>query len=107
MQVFGTGCPYGTVEGQIAEDSTLVALTFSSFVASTGAGAKATDARKSCNVRITLKYPPGWSYTVATTTVRGYVQLPRYCSAKLSARYFFSGYADDVSSPILCSNRTD
>jgi hypothetical protein len=81
----------------IGEDASVVSLSFSEYVAGTGTGMKATDARKNCNVRMTLNYPPGWSYTVATTILRGGVKIPKDCSANLGATYFFSGENDDVS----------
>jgi len=96
VSVLGTGCPPGSVVGDVGEDGTLLALTFSSYEAATGQGKSSTDARKFCNVRIGLDYPDGWSYTVAKTVIRGYVDVPKKCSAKLSALYYFSGQSNDA-----------
>ena len=73
-----------------------MSLSFSNYVAATGTGQKAADARKNCNVRITLKYPSGWSYTVADTVLRGYAKVPATCTGTLGATYFFSGDSNSV-----------
>lgn len=93
----GTGCPPGSASADLAEGGTLVSLAFSKYVAATGTGQSASDARKNCDVRITLHYPQGWSYTVASTDLRGYALIPAGCSARLGATFFFSGQSNDVS----------
>jgi hypothetical protein len=42
----GTGCPPGSVAYDIGESGTLVSLSFSKYVAATGTGQSASDARK-------------------------------------------------------------
>lgn len=85
-----------------------MSLAFSKYVAATGTGQSASDARKNCDVRITLHYPQGWSYTVASTDLRGYARIPSGCSARIGAIFFFSGQTNDVRaslafcSPDLC-----
>jgi hypothetical protein len=93
----GTGCPPGSVSADLGESATLVSLSFSKYVAATGTGQSASDARKNCDVRITLHYPQGWSYTIASTDMRGYARIPAGCSGRLGANYFFSGQQNDVS----------
>lgn len=93
----GSGCPAGSVAYDLGEGATVVSLSFDSFVAGTGKGMKATDKRKNCNIRMKMKYPQGWSYTIAKTDVRGYIQLPdKTCTATLSANSFFSGQQGEV-----------
>ncbi|KAF1849007.1 uncharacterized protein K460DRAFT_268677, partial [Cucurbitaria berberidis CBS 394.84] len=96
VTVFGTGCPPGSVSGDVGENSTLIALTYAAYEAATGQGKSITDARKFCNVRVGLEYPAGWSYTVAKTVIRGYVNVPQKCSASLSALFYFSGSSEDA-----------
>jgi hypothetical protein len=43
-----------------------------------------------------LQYPAGWSYTVATTQLRGYAKVPKSCKASLGAKYFWSGFREDA-----------
>jgi hypothetical protein len=94
----GTGCPPGSVDAKVLEAGTLVSLAFSKYVAATGPAESAANARKNCDVRVTLHYPQGWSWTVASTDLRGYAQLPEKCSGKVGATYFFSGQQQQVRS---------
>jgi len=97
VSVSGSGCPAGTVWGDIGEDATLLALTFTKYEVATGKGKTISDARKFCNVRIGLDYPAGWSYTVATTVIRGFADIPKKCSANLNALFYFSGLSGDAT----------
>jgi hypothetical protein len=92
----GTGCPPGSVDYRLLESATLVSLAFSEYVAATGPNEPAKDARKNCDVRVTLHYPQGWSWTVASTDLRGYAQIPDKCSGRVGATYFFSGQQQEV-----------
>ncbi|KAF2799797.1 hypothetical protein K505DRAFT_230212 [Melanomma pulvis-pyrius CBS 109.77] len=103
----GTGCPPGSATADIAESGTLVSLGFSKYVAATGTGQSASDARKNCDVKITLHYPQGWSYTVATTDLRGYALIPKSCSARIGANYFFSGQQQDAATNVAFKGPID
>ncbi|KAF2683194.1 hypothetical protein K458DRAFT_432540 [Lentithecium fluviatile CBS 122367] len=103
----GTGCPPGSAQVDLAEEGTLVSLAFSKYVAATGTGQSASDARKNCDVRITLHYPQGWSYTVASTDLRGYARIPQGCSARLGATFFFSGQSNDAKAEVPFSGPID
>ncbi|ORY03030.1 hypothetical protein BCR34DRAFT_492672 [Clohesyomyces aquaticus] len=103
----GTGCPPNSASYELAESATVVSLGFSKYVAGTGTGMTAADARKNCDVRITLHYPQGWTWTVATTDLRGYASLPSGCSAKMGATYFFSGQSNDASSMVTFNGPVD
>jgi hypothetical protein len=96
----GTGCPPRSVDYRILEDATLVSLAFSDYVATTGPGESARNARKNCDVRVTLHYPQGWSWTVASTDLRGYAQIPPKCSGKVGATYFFSGQQQEATAMV-------
>lgn len=95
----GTGCPPGSLIQEVGEDASVVAISFSNYVAETSPKTT-TYARKNCNVRMTLSYPEGWSYTVARTILRGSAHIPKDCSAKLGATYYFSGETEDVSNDL-------
>ena len=96
VEYAGTGCPAGSVSSQLGDNATVVNLSFDNYVASAGPGTKPADHRKNCNVNLKLHFPQGYSYTVATTDFRGYVDLDRTCSAQLGADYWFSGEQDQV-----------
>jgi hypothetical protein len=87
----GSGCPKGTVTATISGDGQTVSLIFDNYVAQYGPGTKPADARKNCNVQMKLFYPQGWSYTVATTDFRGYIQQDNSCHTNLGVTNWFSG----------------
>jgi hypothetical protein len=87
----GTGCPPGSAIADLGEDATLLSISFSKYVAQVGKNTQPADARRNCNVRVTLHYPQGYTYTVATTDFRGHASIPGQCKGTLGASYFFSG----------------
>jgi len=93
----GTGCPPGSAAWDIGEGGTVVSLSFSKYVAATGTGQTASDVRKNCNVRMTMHYPQGWTYTIASSDFRGYAKVPKDCSAKLGAQFWFSGQSQTAT----------
>ncbi|KAF2704749.1 hypothetical protein K504DRAFT_506719 [Pleomassaria siparia CBS 279.74] len=71
-----TGCPPGPANAAVAESWTLVALTFSQYL-------------------VVLPY------TVASTNLRGYAQIPTGCSVRIGANDFFSATQQDASTSVL------
>ena len=69
--------------GGVGEDSTGLSLTFSKFGYSPLiSGTSPANGRKFCKVQVRFDYPEGWSYTVAKAVVKGYVNVPKQCSAQ-------------------------
>jgi hypothetical protein len=93
----GTGCPQGSVGKSVAEDRQSFTLIFDSFVASSGPSVPITEGRKNCQLNINLRFPQGFSYTVAQFDYRGYVQLPAGVSAEQKSTYYFQGQTTQAS----------
>ncbi len=91
----GTGCPQGTVGQSISDVRRTATLIFDSFVAGSGSGVPATEARKACQVNANLQLAPGLNTFTFVVTQRGYAQLPAADSA--SARV--DAIANNVSMP--------
>lgn len=70
--------------------SQVVTLGFDQFQAYIGPGTSVADRSKSCNLILTLKYPPAYSFAVASSTYHGYAQLDSGVTGKFSSTYFFS-----------------
>jgi hypothetical protein len=49
------------------------------------------DARKNCQINLDLHYPPGYQFSILSTTFRGFVGLDDNVVATLGALYYFSG----------------
>ncbi|KAI8893229.1 hypothetical protein BC833DRAFT_609098 [Globomyces pollinis-pini] len=93
----GTGCPANTVAIAMSEDRTTFTLIFDQFVASSGPGTTVTDFRKNCQVNVDLRYPSGFSYSIAQVDYRGYVNVPAGLTATQKSNYYFSGQQNQIS----------
>ena len=93
----GSGCPAGTIEGDVASDLSGVKLYFDEFVAETGPGVPFSEGRKNCQIVLDLNLPQGWSYAIANVSYRGYVDLDRGVTATQTSTYYFQGSANQAS----------
>ena len=84
---------------QLSGDKSLINLSFAEYLAQKFDGAKPADVTKNCNVNIKVRFPPGFSLTVATTDVRGFAILDKSCQATVGGRFWWSGNQKDVSAP--------
>jgi hypothetical protein len=91
ITVNGSGCPPGSVASSLSDDATQFTLLFSNFIASSGRGVSAPENRKNCQINLDIRYPNGWSYSVATVDFRGFVSVPRGVTAVQRSNYYFSG----------------
>lgn len=96
----GSGCPAGSVAGQLSSDLTTITLLYDSFVAQAGANTKAADMRKNCQLNVKLQYPSGWQFSVFKADYRGYAALQKGDSGTCKATYYFSGDQKQVSSTL-------
>jgi hypothetical protein len=103
----GTGCPAGTVAGQLSSDLTTVTILYDSFVAQAGEGISPTDYRKNCQLNVKLKYPSGWQFSVFKADYRGYAYIPAGASGTCKATYYFSGQSKQTSSSMVIKGEFD
>ncbi|CAN8098832.1 unnamed protein product [Discula destructiva] len=86
----GSGCPSGSVSTSLSSDKTVVTLGFDRFQTYIGPGTSLADHSKNCKLLLSLKYPPGYSFTVISSTYHGYAQLDPGVTGTFSSLYFFS-----------------
>ncbi|KAK3317138.1 hypothetical protein B0T19DRAFT_469778 [Cercophora scortea] len=103
----GSGCPAGTVSGQLSSDLTTITLLYASFIAQAGVGIPASSYRKNCQLNIKLKYPQGWQFSVFKADYRGYAQLPAGDIGTCKATYYFSGDSKQISSTMTIKGPFD
>lgn len=90
----GSGCPAGTVAGNVSPDLTAFTLLFDQYIAEVGPGVPFSEKRKNCQLNIDFDFPPGWSYSLLTVDYRGYVSLdPRVTGLQQSSYYFQGQFA--------------
>lgn len=97
----GSGCPAGSVAGQISSDLTTLTLLYDSFVAQAGQSIPPSQYRKNCQLNVKLRYPSGWQFSVFKADYRGYAQIPAGDTGTCKATYYFSGDSKQISSTAI------
>ncbi len=87
----GTGCPSGTVAGDISADAKAFTLLFDEYVAEAGPGIDRREARKFCQLTVNLRVPQGWSYTLFKVDYAGFADLDRGTYGIQTSEYYFQG----------------
>ncbi|KAM7205419.1 protein of unknown function (DUF4360) domain containing protein [Naviculisporaceae sp. PSN 640] len=103
----GSGCPAGSVSGQLSSDLTTITLLYASFVAQAGKGLSASEYRKNCQLNVKLKYPSGWQFSVFKADYRGYAQIPKGDTGTCKATYYFSGDSKQITSTLTIKGPYD
>jgi hypothetical protein len=103
----GSGCPAGSVSGQLSTDLTTLTLLYTSFVAQSGKNIPASSYRKNCQLNVKLQYPSGWQFSVFKADYRGYAQIPAGDTGTCKATYYFSGDSTQVSSTMTIKGPYD
>ncbi|KXX81419.1 hypothetical protein MMYC01_202670 [Madurella mycetomatis] len=93
----GSGCPAGTVSGQLSTDLTTLTLLYAEFVAQAGNGISPSNYRKNCQLNVKIRYPQGWQFSVFKADYRGYAQIPDGDTGTCKATYYFSGDSRQAS----------
>jgi len=97
----GSGCPMGSVADLVASDSQAFTLLFDSFVVEVGPGIEAKKAKKQCRVEVDLRYPPGWTYTVADADFRGYARIEPGAVGEQRSNLYFNGKGPKLATDYL------
>jgi hypothetical protein len=87
----GSGCPLGSADVTVSPDNTAFTVTYSQFMAQVGAGAKAIDFRKNCQLALNVHVPQGYTFAVAGADYRGYAHLEPGATGSETANYYFQG----------------
>ena len=64
-------------------------MSFSEFSAEIGEGVPSGYNSSKCKIKIDLRFPQGWSYTLFDADYRGEVYLEEGVSADFSSKYYF------------------
>jgi hypothetical protein len=85
----GSGCPQGAVASSFSNDRRMFTLIFDRYVANSGPGVPATDARKNCQIRINVSHADVTGPFCVALSSRGFVQLPADVTAESGAVHHF------------------
>jgi len=93
----GSGCPAGSVDKSFNDQKDIFTLTFNKYEANVGPNvALRSDARKNCQLTLSLYYPPGFKFNVAGFITRGYADIDEGVTAEVGSIYYFSGQSQQV-----------
>lgn len=82
----GNGCPPSSVDIAVSPDGQELRILFDKFIAQ---GNDPNNNRKSCNVSIPFKVPPGFQISLSVAEYRGYIAPST--QGTLRTEYFFAG----------------
>ncbi len=91
MTYNGSGCPINSVASNISPDRQAFTVLFSEYIAEVGPGVPFNQKRKNCQLVVSLDFPQGWSYSLATVDYRGYVALEPQVKGTQKSSYYFQG----------------
>ncbi|MZE77938.1 DUF4360 domain-containing protein [Streptomyces xinghaiensis] len=94
ITVNGSGCPAGTAAVAVSPDNSSVIVSYSDYLARTGAGADAADQRKNCQLALDVRVPSGWTYTITGAEHRGYTHLEKGATGLQQSQYYFQGSSE-------------
>ncbi|TID15238.1 hypothetical protein E2P81_ATG08307 [Venturia nashicola] len=84
LKAAGSGCPPNTLD--LSLHGSQVSLSFADFFATAGTS-KPSDKRRFCQVSFKVKYSPGWTLSIATSEVKGFIGI----SSGPTAKYTLQG----------------
>lgn len=85
----GTGCPSNEVSISLSTDLTTVTLGFDEFDAYIGPGVNASLHTLWCLVRLAVRYPSGYTFSVLDSTYHGFAQLDAGVTGSFASVYAF------------------
>ncbi|GAA1789527.1 DUF4360 domain-containing protein [Luedemannella flava] len=87
----GSGCPIGTTAVAMSPDNTAFTVTYSRYIAQTGAGSDPFAFRRNCQLNLNVHVPNGLTFAVMSVDYRGFGHLARGASGRHEANYYFQG----------------
>ncbi|CAI6339345.1 unnamed protein product [Periconia digitata] len=96
----GSGCPQGSINVEYTSQGILPIYFNKQFTASVGSGVAPEEARKFCQLNLSLNYSPGWSYAVYSADYTGYASVDDGVKGTIKSTYYFSGETAESSSSL-------
>lgn len=111
----GNGCPAGSASVSLTDDAKTMSVLFDSFKAEAGNTTGRRIDRASCNLRIPINVPQGYSVALIGIDYRGFNAVPGSGAyTQFDAEYFYAGgrgprfskrFAGPVSDEYLINNK--
>ena len=88
----GNGCPAGSASVTVTPDGSTMSVLFDSFAAEAGNTTGRRIDRKSCNLRVPIRVPNGYSVALIGVDYRGFNAVPgNGAYTELRNEYFYAG----------------
>jgi hypothetical protein len=87
----GSGCENNTASVTLSPDATQLSILFDQYIVEAGGMTGKSFDRKSCNLRIPVRIPQGYSISVFQGDYRGFTAIPSGGRATFNVEYFFTG----------------
>lgn len=87
----GSGCPKDTAYVLPSPDNTAFTVTYNSYIAQVGAGAKSDEFRRNCQLALNVLVPQGYTFAIARADYRGYARLQDGAWGYEQNNYYFQG----------------
>ncbi|RKS79106.1 uncharacterized protein DUF4360 [Actinomadura pelletieri DSM 43383] len=104
VSVNGSGCPAGTVNAYLTQDTNQIRLGYSDFAARTGPDSNLPDLRRNCQVSLKMHMPEGFTYGIVSASHLGYALIQEGANAVVKVEYSFRGtpspFRHTVNGPI-------
>ncbi|MBN6035380.1 DUF4360 domain-containing protein [Amycolatopsis sp. 195334CR] len=97
VTVNGSGCPAGTSAVAVSPDNTNFTVTYSDYLAQTGAGSSPIEFRKNCQLNLRVNYPQGFTFGIAQADYRGFAHLAKGAYGSQRANYYFQGQSANAT----------
>ncbi|KAK0616711.1 hypothetical protein B0T14DRAFT_483076 [Immersiella caudata] len=87
----GSGCPAGSVSGNLLPETSKIALAYTDMIAQTGRNTTVALSRRNCQLNVKVRHPPNWMFSARKTTYRGHARIPVGSNGTARATYYWSG----------------
>jgi hypothetical protein len=87
----GSGCPSRHAEAALNAANTDLMLDYEPFAALATPGASPTDARRNCQVSLTVAVPDGYTFAIQRTTHEGYANLADGATGTQRTSWYWQG----------------
>lgn len=87
----GNGCPNSSASVTLSPDQSQLSILFDQYIVEAGSFTGKRLDRKSCNIRIPVRIPQGYSISIFQVDYRGFNSIPSGGRSTFNVEYFFAG----------------
>jgi hypothetical protein len=97
VTINGTGCPLNSGAVEVSEERNRLVVEYSDFMAASGPGLTAGNARRNCQMMLDITAPDGYTFAVSSLRMEGTADLPDGTTAVVKTNSYFQGSTASLS----------